>query len=653
MDYIQLRKRNVISKYHDSDIFNLKNETKLNKSSNPSRMRTYQPSLEKTKDDIFNTLQENKVKKIKPLQKRTYIQNYLNTDIFNTHLDNSVKKSRQNKRININASSCFNGLLNNEEYKKELNDYTNEHRSKKKEYDADKYFNKISAVGRYYTEMYGDEKSGIFPKSKNILSKTKNNSPNKIGMNSVFKNNLRNFEVRKRNLKIEVNRNNTEYSVDGTKKINKIKDIDNKGQFNKKKIDIYGENLDSKNNKSVIKEKNGIEYNSKLLKQLENQSNIFGEENKDIYTKMDDYIKNKKEEKENKLKLKEKIEKEKEKEELNSKINGQNKKNLCLNKNIWGGIHSKWQKSNMDWTDPGAQILFKKNNTEANLNKDKTEITAFQRKLKDLADSDNIDTLSERKRDSNVDKLRTKKSNINEDDNNIEQTKEILNSMPNNVLREDQKIMAINNSTTSQFLNSTTNENLSQMLNRINVNIKNERLNKNRKKDTNIIKIMGKNSHMNDKNNNNNNIDNKIITNDYYLIYPTKSSSNKLDNLNPTEIKNIFGEKGIHIFDVKKDELGVGKFNKIKFKIRENTENNINDLEQKIKLVEEDLNKNKYKVSIKKDENINHKKKIKNNNENPLKDANNKIIANRYKKRDFLGQFPTVDLKYKNLNLKK
>ena len=42
----------------------------------------------------------------------------------------------------------------------------------------------------------------------------------------------------------------------------------------------------------------------------------------------------------------------------------------------------------MNWTDPGAQILFKKNNTEANLNKDKTEITAFQRKLKDLADSE-------------------------------------------------------------------------------------------------------------------------------------------------------------------------------------------------------------------------------------------------------------------------
>ena len=642
MDYIQLRKRNVISKYHDSDIFNLKNETKLNKSSNPSRMHTYQPSLEKTKNDIFNTLEENKVKKIKPLQKKAYIQNYLNTDIFNTHLDDSVKKNKQNKRININASSCFNGILNNEEYKKELKNYTTEHRSKKKDYDADKYFNQISAVGRYYNELYGDEKSGIFPPSKNILSKTISNSPNKIGMNSVFKNNLRNFEIRKRNLKIEVNKNNSEYSVDGAKKINK------KGQFNKKKIDIYGEKLDNKNNKSLIKEKAGINYNSKLCKQLEYQSNIFGEENKNINKKMDDYIKNKNEEKESKIKLKEKIEKER--EELNNKINVQNKKNLCLNKNIWGGVHCKWQKSNMDWKDPGAQVLFKKNDTEANLNNDKSEITAFQRKLNDLADSDNIDTLSEKKGNLNIEKYKIKKIN-NEDDNNIEQTKEILNTMPDNVLREDQKIMAINNSTTSQFLNSTTNENLSKMLNRINVNVKNERLNKNRKKENNIIKIMGKNSHMNDKNENNN-INDKIITEDYLLLYSTKAK-NKLDNLNPIDIKNIFGEKGIHIFDVKKDELGVGKFNKIKFKIRENTENNINDLEQKIKLVEEDLNKNKYKVSIKKDENINHKKKIKNNNENPLKDANNKIIANRYKKRDFLGQFPTVDLKYKNLNLKK
>ena len=77
MDYIELRKRTVIKKYHDSDIFNLKKEQKLNKSINPSKNRTIQGSLEKTKDDIFNTLDNGKTRRIKPRGKKIYVQNYL------------------------------------------------------------------------------------------------------------------------------------------------------------------------------------------------------------------------------------------------------------------------------------------------------------------------------------------------------------------------------------------------------------------------------------------------------------------------------------------------------------------------------------------------------------------------------------------------
>ena len=53
---------------------------------------------------------------------------------------------------------------------------------------------------------------------------------------------------------------------------------------------------------NIIKNIDGIKYNSKLYKQLEIQSNIFGEENKDINSKMYNHIKNKKEEIENKIK---------------------------------------------------------------------------------------------------------------------------------------------------------------------------------------------------------------------------------------------------------------------------------------------------------------------------------------------------------------
>ena len=638
MDYTHLRKRTLIRKYHDSDIFNLK-ELKLNKSNNFIKQRIVQGSLEKTKDDIFNTL-ENKTS-VKPLKRPTYIRNYLNTDIFNTHLDDSAKKKKSYIRVNINASSCFKGIVNNEEYKKELSNYTKAHRSKKKEYDADKYINKVSAIGRYYTELYGDEKSGIFPDYK-IKSKTLINSPNKAEINTVFKNNLKNFEVRKRKLKIESNKN-SEYSIDGKKKINYYKDKNNKGIFNKRKIDIYGKNLDEKNNKSLIKEKDMIKNNSKLYKQLDYSSNIFGEKNKDINTKMNNYINKQKQERENKLKLREKIKREK--EELNNKINEQNKKNLCLNKNLWGGSHCRWQKSNMDWTDTGAQVLFK---TESNLN-NKNELSAFQRKLYYFADSDNMDTLSELKNKLDIGKYKVKKV-INDDDNNIEQTKEILNTMPNNNLRTDQKIAIISHSTTSRFLNNSTNENLSKMCKRINDNIRSVRQSKSKKKSSNIIKIMGKNSKENDKNAFNN-INNKKINEDYLLEYSTKSTNN-FDNANQSEIKKIFREKGIHIFDVKRDEFGIGKTNKIKFKIREGEENNKNELEHKIKMIEINLNKNKYKVSIKKD-NKNNKRMIKNNTQTSINNSNDKIKYNYNGKKNLISQFPIVDFKYKNINSKK
>ena len=203
MDYIELRKRTVFKRYHDSDIFNLKTESKLNKSSNPSKNRKTQASLEKTKDDLFNTLQNQKIIRNKPLKKKVYVQNYLSKDIFNSNFNDSDRDKKKKIRVNITASSCFDGVLNNEEYKNDLSNYTKTHRSKKKDYNVDKYFNQISAMGRYYTEMYGDEKSGVFPPNKIMQSKTLRNSPNKnAAINTVFKNNLKDFELKKKKIKL-------------------------------------------------------------------------------------------------------------------------------------------------------------------------------------------------------------------------------------------------------------------------------------------------------------------------------------------------------------------------------------------------------------------------------------------------------------------
>ena len=320
MDYIELRKKNVYKKYHDSDIFNIKNDSNIDKSYKDPKYKTAQQSLEKTKNDIFNTKEKNVgPTKTKALNRRKLHLNNYKSDIFNINLNDIKKKSCQ--RMNINHSTCFDGMKNDEEYNKDLNQYEKKHRPKQKEYEIDKYFNKESAIGRYYKELYGDEKSGIFPK-KDRLSKTVKNSPVK-NKNNTFKNNMDNFENRKRKLKKELNDIN-DVGVDGKKRPGEHlgQAIDSKGNkmvYNKKKVDLYGENIDIDNNKKIVKEKNRLGFNHKLNKQLEYQSNIFNEEKKDINTAMNDLISNKIKEKENQKKLKEKIKKEREEKEIKIK----------------------------------------------------------------------------------------------------------------------------------------------------------------------------------------------------------------------------------------------------------------------------------------------------------------------------------------------
>jgi len=648
MNLIEIRKRTLFKKYHDSDIFNIQTDANINKSYRPPKYKTTQPSLEKTKSDIFNTNENKKItSQTKPIRlRRLNLKNY-KSDIFNLK---EPKKGKSCQRVNINHSTCFDGIKNNEEYKKDLSQYTKTHRPKIKEYEADKYLYKDTAIGRYYKELYGDEKNGIFWE-KARLNKTMQNSPEKEKNRiSIFKNNMKNFENRKKQLKkklIEIN----DCGVDGKRKPGEHLG-DSKGKnikYNRRKIDLYGQNLDSK---KLIQEKNYSTNNYKYSKQLEFQSNIFNDKNKDINKNLNEFINNKKKEQEDRKLLKEKIRKER--EEMSKKISEQKKQNLKKDQSNWGGAHSKWQKSNMSWMDPGAQVLFKKTYTSEDITKEE-KMTSFQRKVQDLSDSNNIDTLSGLKKVNNFNELK-KVNNINDDDNNIEQLNEILNNIPENQMREDQKRFLISNSTTSKFLNESNKEAKFKKINKCSKNIMNTRLSKSKKKKDSIIKIMGKNSGLNKTFNNTNSNDkyNEYAGLNYTLVYPKRNQFDRFEN---QDIKKIFGNKGVHIYDVKKSELSVGDLNTIKFKVRE-TDFNDKSIEEKIKLVEDDLIKNKYKVSINKDK----KKKITKDNRNPKQKekevkevreikANGKYIKTPYKpkgQKPFISLYPKVDLKYKN-----
>ena len=632
MNVIELRKIKVFNKYHDSDIFNTRTETNLKKTYRPKKYKTTQPSLEKTKSDIFNT--ENK--SINPYKTKTMKKRQINlknyrSDIFNLKKD--IKNRQKScKRMNVNFSTCFDGIKNDEEYIKDLNKYTLKHRPKQKKYEVEKYFNKESAINRYYKELYGDEKSGVFPE-KIKLNKTTRNSPSKNIINT-FKNNMKIFENRKKNLKRQLTEMN-DVGADGKKIPGEHlgQTIDSKGniiKYNKRKIDLYGESLDNRNNKKIIKEKNVLAFNSKMNKQLEFQSNIFNEENKDIDKKIYDFIYNKKEEKERKKKLQEKVKKER--EDMAKKLKELKEKNI--NKD-----NTKLPPSTMKWSDPETQIYFKKG--DSNNNQDET--SAFHRKIKDLSDSNNIDIFSKNKKSFNIKKLKKTRIN-NNNDNNVHKIREILNNISDNSLREDQKLGIINKSTTSNFLNSNSknDEKLQKYYNTINNNIKSARLSKSKKKENKIIKIMGKNSKNNNKPTGNNKEKNQYKVHNYTLVYSTK---NKFDKLENSEIKKIFIEKGIHAYDVNKNELSIGNLNSVKFKIRESDENNEKEIEQKMKLIEDELNKNKFKVKINKEKII---KLTKNNRDLKEKERTYKTPYKSKGKKSIISQFPKVNLKYKN-----
>ena len=187
MDFIKMRKKAVIQKYHDSDIFNTKkNSTLVQKN---KKFNYKQPSIEKTKNDIFHTLESNSNSfKIKP--KKGQPQKFSNLKLLTE--SNSSLKENNNNRININKSTCFNDILNFKEFSLDLKRYTREHRIKEKPYNIDQYYYKESAIGRYYREFNGDEINGVF------CDKLNRTARNSIEKERIIEKNIKLFGERKK-----------------------------------------------------------------------------------------------------------------------------------------------------------------------------------------------------------------------------------------------------------------------------------------------------------------------------------------------------------------------------------------------------------------------------------------------------------------------
>jgi len=379
--------------------------------------------------------------------------------------------------------------------------------------------------------------------------------------------------------------------------------------------------------------------NAKINKQLNLQSNIFqNSENKLEKSEILNYDK-----------IKSRLEEEKNKEYLNNTYhishNNKNNKSPDLSNNdklLFGSVHTKWEKSNIDWHNPITELMFGNlKSKEMNSSFGPNGPTPFQRKLNQLADSKNIDTITEKEKNpiNNFEK-----QNVNNDINDIgiHKVEKILEETSD--LKEDKKLKIKMNATTS-LLNSDND--LEKKIKTLSNYYTNPLKTKKLKKEI-TAKVGTKYATKDEKNNNSNS--------DYVLNYATKDQFEKFGE---NEIKKMFAKYGVHIYDVHKNMFDNGSYNTIQFKVRQNKDEE--KIKEKMNEIEKNLSKN-YKVKINKEE----KKDLKINNKNFVNEPGKKVgvynenignqkeekkyfkINNNIKrKQSFSRQFQQINYKYK------
>ena len=617
-----MSRKQIYDKYFNSNIFN--NDPALAAKIPKVRTRISQSSLLKTKDDLFNT--ENPTQK-SPLTKKgvkrlgVYSKLY-GSDIFNKTNPNLTQKKSGVKKIRNanNFSSCFDSMKNLEEYKNNLKSYTKEKRTEKKNFKPDdKYINNETPAERYYKEMYEHNGSNILPERCFSADKcTKEKYANK-----------------KKNMKNEENKLNDEISELKLKpKINKKIYVKKKNKWTE----------DNSGNYHFIDNKKNPVNNARINKQIYLQSNLFKNEDVSEKKKMKtlEQINNR-------------IEEEKSRIQRNNRYHfspQEKRRDLSGNdRMIYGSVHSKWEKSKIDWLNPQTEIMFGTQQSK-DLKKEfgPKGPNAFQRKLNQLADSKNIDTINENQKEPINKIIKPQAQEITNDQGNAKWN-EVVEKIPN--LSPDKKLKIKQNATNSVLNDENNFENKAKTLTNFYTNPNMTSITKKPKKE--VTDKIGKKKNMNNSNKKPEKKSEHDFT-DYVLTYATKGNFEKFGE---NEIKNLFEKNGVHIYDIHKNMFDKGTYNMVKFKVRDDREGQ-DALNQKITNIEKDLGKN-YKVKINKEKKKNLKINSKNFVSNPgaklgilnenIGVHNNakytKIPDNIKNKKSFSRQFEQINYGYK------
>ena len=576
-------RRQIYDKYYNSNIFN--SNPDLRDTAPTVRVRQPQSSLANTKDALFNTEKNPPPKEAvtkKGVKRYGVYSKIYGSDIFCQTQPNEVKKREGVRKIRNanNFSNCMESMKNNEEFSQNLKKYTETHRAQKKEYNPDKYLRVENAAERYYKEIYDPHGSTVLPE-RNF---------------SAGPNNKQAYADKKKNFNKEMAKYN-DCGADGKKKSGQ-----HEGFHTDKKIHVKKKTEWTEKNSGgyhFVDSKTNPQNNCKINKQMYLQSHLFKDNDNtkqnDINPITDENIEN----------INRRIEEEKAKNDRYERyhIGNENPKRDLTNndRSLWGSVHTKWEKSNIDWKSPETELMFGTGvSQDVNQNFGPKGPNAFQRKLNQLADTKNKDTISEEKK-APINNLKKPPPNEVVNSAGLEKVEEILNEMPN--LKEDKKLKIKMDATTSLLNGECDWDQKAKTLNRFYTNPNFNNMHKNKKKEV-VIKVGQKDKIENEK---------EISTKtghdycDYVLSYPTKGQFEKYEE---GDIKKIFGNKGIHVYDIQKNMFDKGTYNTIKFKVRENEDEG--NLKQKMDEVKKELEKKDYKIEI----NPEKKKSIKKNSKN-------------------------------------
>lgn len=553
----------LLKKYNESNIFNSTPVQPAKPVPQP-RVNANHSTLENTKNDLFH-LGDSKVQNssLKENQRKEVLRKQYASDIFNQNKSGTRNQGVRRTKNNTFNSSCFDSMKDNKEYSNDLKKYSSTHRASKVEYNPDKYLNNETPAERIYNQLYDNHENYVFPEDDK-KSKTIENSKRKSE-----------FTTRKKN-------NNL---------IEKLREIENSNLYKPKKDSIkYGKKgttWSESNSCGVgyIESNENPKNASTINKQLNLQSNIFGSKDtpsSEQYAKqIKEIIKEKNIKKQNEMK---------ENEEKRPSIKPEEKaKNV--DKNVWGVYHTKWESSNLDWKNPGTELMFSKTYTGGDFpNQSKTQKTAFQKKLYQLADSANTDTINETEK-ARLDEI-NKEDRLMVEQSNLDKISEALNDIPDSACQESKKRKALMNSTTFSF---NEEDDFKEGFKTFNSFYK--RPNKKMIR-ANTFKITSTDEERKADLNKSVSYQNEYDDNEHKFVLSYGISNSNFDKYNENDIKKMFGKKGIHIYAINKNLINKNKYNTITFKVRGKEGEDKNELKQKLQLVQKDLAKDNHKILI-------------------------------------------------------